>query len=135
MNSSKQAGMGTRAIVVLLVCLAFAPVHLTEAQQTKRVPRIGYISTTGDPSVPGPQVEAFRQGLRDLGYIEGQNIVVEYRYAEGKNERFPSLVAELVQLKVDVLVANSLTVIRAAKQATKAIPIVMVTLMIQSRLG
>jgi len=114
--------------VSMLAVVILAFVHLAGAQQTKKVPRIGYISTTGDPSVPGPQVEAFRQGLRDLGYIEGQNIVVEYRYAEGKTERFPSLVAELVQLKVDVLVANSLTVIRAAKQATKAIPIVMVTL-------
>ena len=81
----------------------------------------------GDPNNPGPQVEAFRQGLRDLGYIEGKNILVEYRYAEGKLDRIPSLVAELVQLKVDVLVVATLPAIRAAKQATKTIPIVMVT--------
>ena len=76
---------------------------------------------------PGPQVEGFRQGLRDLGYIEGKNILVEYRYIEGKSDRIPSLVAELVQLKVDVLVLGPLPAIRAAKQATKTIPIVMVT--------
>ena len=63
----------------------------------------------GDPNTPGPQVEAFRQGLRDLGYIEGKNILVEYRYAEGKLDRIPSLVAELVQLKVDVLVVSAST--------------------------
>jgi putative tryptophan/tyrosine transport system substrate-binding protein len=120
----KKAAVPSILVVVVLLVLGVT----TEAQQPKKVPLIGYVSTTGDPSIPGPQVEAFRQGLRDLGYIEGKNVVVEYRYAEGKNERFPSLVAELVQLKVDVLVANSLTVIRAAKQATKTIPIVMVTL-------
>ncbi len=67
-----------------------------------------------------------RQGLEDLGYIEGKNILVEYRYIEGKPDRYPGLVAELVQLKVDVLVLTSLSAIRAAKQATKTIPIVMV---------
>ena len=79
------------------------------------------------PSTPGPSVEAFRQGLRDLGYLEGKNILIEYRYVEGKLERIPSLVAELVQLKVDVLVCTSSSLIRAAKQATKTISIVMVT--------
>ena len=74
-----------------------------------------------------PMRSAFRQGLRDLGYIEGKNILVEYRYAEGKADRIPGLVAELVQLKVDVLVFPNTTAIRAAKQATKTIPIVMVT--------
>jgi len=70
-------------------------------------------------------VEAFREGLRDLGYIEGKNILVEYRYIEGKRDRIPGLVAELVQLKVDVFVSPTLTAILAAKQATKTIPIVM----------
>ncbi len=97
------------------------------AQQPKKVPRIGYVSGSGDANNPGPYVEAFRQGLRDLGYIEGKNILVEYRYAEGKQDRIPSIVAELVQLKVDVVVAAALPAIRAAKQATKTIPIVMVT--------
>jgi putative ABC transport system substrate-binding protein len=99
---------------------------MAEAQQAKKVPRIGYLSGAGDPSNPGPNVEAFRRGLQELGYIEGKNILVEYRYIEGKRDRVPSLVAELVQLKVDVLVSPNLPSIRAAKQATKTIPIVMV---------
>src|SRR5437870_10497241 len=109
----------------LLAIFLLATVPIAEAQQPK-VPRIGY-SSTGYPSSPGPLVEAFRQGLRDLGYIEGKNILVEYRYAEGKEDRIPSLVNELVQLKVDVLVVPVLPAILAAKQATKTIPIVMVS--------
>ena len=96
------------------------------AQQPKKVPRIGYLSPSGNPNTPGPQIEAFRRGLRDLGYIEGENILVEYRYAEGE-DRFVSLVSELVQLEVDVLVLGPQPAIRTAKQATKTIPIVMVT--------
>jgi putative ABC transport system substrate-binding protein len=95
-----------------------------DAQQPTKVPRIGYVSGSGDPKTPGPLVEGFRQGLRDLGYIEGKNILVEYRYTEGL-DRVPGLVTELVQLKVDVLVATFTVAIRAAKQATKTIPIVM----------
>jgi putative ABC transport system substrate-binding protein len=98
-----------------------------DAQQPAKVPRIGYLSRTGDSKNPGPQVEGFRQGLRDLGYIEGKNILVEYRYIEGKSDSIPSIATELVQLKVDVLVLGPLPAIRAAKQATKTIPIVMVT--------
>jgi putative tryptophan/tyrosine transport system substrate-binding protein len=99
------------------------------AQQPKKVPRIGFLlqRASPTPTTPDPYVDAFRQGLRDLGYIEGKNILVEYRYAEGKRDRIPSQVAELVQLKVDVLVLRSLSAIRVAKQATKTIPIVMVT--------
>ena len=92
--------------------------------------RIGYISGTGNASNPGPYVEALRQGLRDLGYVEGKNFEIEFRGAEGKPDRMPSLVTELVQLKVDVLVVPTAAgAIRAAKQATKTIPIVMVTLL------
>jgi ABC-type uncharacterized transport system substrate-binding protein len=101
--------------------------HSVHAQQPGKVPRIGYVSGTGSPSDPGPYVEAFRQGLRDLGYVEGKNILVEFRYLEGNVNRAPALVAELVQLKVDVLVLITLPSIRAAKQATKTIPIVMLT--------
>jgi putative ABC transport system substrate-binding protein len=97
------------------------------AQQPKKVQRIGYVSATGDPKTAGPQIEGFRRGLRDLGYIEEKNILVEYRYIEGKSDSIPSLVAELVQLKVDVLVLGPQPAIRAAKQATKTIPIVIVT--------
>jgi putative ABC transport system substrate-binding protein len=100
-----------------------------EAQQTTKIPRIGYVSTTGNASNQGLYVEALRQGLRDLGYIEGKNFVIEYRGADGKGDHIPSLLNELMQLQVDVLVVpTSLSAIRAAKQATKTIPIVMVTL-------
>jgi putative ABC transport system substrate-binding protein len=102
-------------------------VGMAGAQQAKKVPRIGFVSPAGDPTNPGPLVEAFRQGLRDLGYIEGKNIAVEYRYAEGRLDHLPNLVVELVQLKVDVLVVNPQPAIRAAKEATKTIPIVMLS--------
>jgi putative ABC transport system substrate-binding protein len=114
-------------IVATFVTFAMCGAVATAQQQAKKVPRIGYLSGRGDPSTPDPLVDAFRQGLRDLGYIEGKNILVEYRYAEGKLDRIPSLVAELVQLKVDVLVSPSLPAIRAAKQATKTIPVVILT--------
>ena len=74
-----------------------------QAQQPARIARIGYISGTGSASNPGPYVEALRQGLRDLGYVEGKNFEIEFRGAEGKPDRMPSLVTELVQLKVDIL--------------------------------
>jgi putative tryptophan/tyrosine transport system substrate-binding protein len=96
-----------------------------EAQQLK-IPRIGYASGSGDPNNPGPSVEAFRKWLRDLGYIEGKNILVEYRYSEGVRDRISGLVAELVRLNPDVLVFHDTSAIQAAKQATKTIPIVMV---------
>jgi putative tryptophan/tyrosine transport system substrate-binding protein len=117
--------MAIKITIVFLVGLAFGSVHVSEAQQPKKVPRIGYVSS-GDPSTE-PRLAAFRRGLRDLGYIEGKNIQVEYRYIEGKPDEVPGLVTELVQLKVDVLVVGFLPAIHAAKQATKTIPIVMVT--------
>jgi putative ABC transport system substrate-binding protein len=96
------------------------------AQQRQKVPRVGYVSGAGDPSSPGPAVEAFRQGLRDRGFSEGKNIIVEYRYAEGIAERAQRFVRELVQLNVNALVLLTLPSVRAAKEATKTIPIVMV---------
>ena len=97
-----------------------------EAQQPKKVPRIGYLSNL-DPARASPPFEAIRLDLRELGYIEGQNIAFEYRYAKGKLDRLPELAAELVRLKVDIIViAGGDTTIRAAKDATKTIPIVMV---------
>jgi putative tryptophan/tyrosine transport system substrate-binding protein len=124
MNRSKQAGMAKKAIIVVwLFALALVPLRFVEAQQSKKVPRIGFVSSGGDANNPGPGVEAFRQGLRDLGYIEGKNIQVEYRYIEGKSDRIPSLVAELVQLKVDVLVSSALSAIRVAKKETKTSPL------------
>ena len=99
----------------------------TEAQQAKKIARIGYVSTTGNPNNPGPNVETFKRGLQDLGYVEGNNVSIETRYIDGKMDRTPGLIAELLQLKVDVLVVNGLTPVRSAKQATTTIPIVMVT--------
>ena len=113
-----------KKLVWLATLLLLVSATFVEAQQPAKIPLIGFIES-GTPSSSSGRIEAFRQGLRDLNYIEGKNILVEYRYAEAKNERFPSIVAELVQLKVDVLVSHSLTVIRTAKQATKTIPIVM----------
>jgi putative ABC transport system substrate-binding protein len=119
--------MRKKILLALLPILILNFVCLVAAQQSTKVPRIGYVAGFGDPNNPGPQVEAFRQGLRDLGYIEGKNILVEYRYIEGKRDQILEHVAELVQLKVDVLVSGTLPAILAAKQATKTIPIVMVT--------
>src|SRR5215813_4165662 len=118
--------MSSKMVCVALVALLFAVSFHAGAQQPKKVPRIGFLAVQGDSSNPGPWVEAFQQGLRELGYTEGKNIVVEYRYIEGRLDRITSLVAELVQLKVDVLVLVALPSIRAAEQATKTIPIVMV---------
>ncbi len=111
------------SVIALVLVVTWA---VAQAQQPAKVPRIGYVSGTGNASNQGPYVEALRQGLRDLGYIEGKNFVIEYRGAEGKSERMPILVTELVELKVDVLVLT-IGAILAAKQATKTIPIVMVT--------
>ena len=117
-----------KKITLLTLCaLLFGLCSFAEAQRSAKIPRIGYVSSAGDASNPSLPVQAFRQGLRDLGYIEGQNILVEYRYLEGKRDRIQSVVAELVQLKVDVIVSEAPPVIRAAKQATKTIPIVIVT--------
>ena len=99
-----------RNVYGLTLCaMLFALSYSASAQQPTKIPRIGYVSGSGDAKTPAPLFDAFRQGLRDLGYIEGKNIVVEYRAAEGKQDRIPSLVAELVQLKVDVLVSPGWT--------------------------
>ena len=107
----------------LLATFLLTAVFHAEAQQPKRVPRIGFL--TNSPSVFPDRIEAFRQGLRELGYVEGKNIIIEWRYSEGKPDRFPSLAAELVRLKVDILVAGSPTTTVFLKEATTTIPIVM----------
>jgi putative tryptophan/tyrosine transport system substrate-binding protein len=104
----------------MLLALSF-PV---EAQQSKKIPKIGFLSAPSR-SAQSARNEAFSQGLRELGYVEGKNIVIEWRYAEGKLERLPDLAAELVGLKVDVIVAGGTPAARAAKEATTTIPIVM----------
>ena len=113
--------LGLSVIAVVLVMAGPG----TQAQQPKKVPRIGYLAVSS-AAAHAPRAEGFRQGLRELGYIEGKNIVIEQRYAEGNLDRLPELAAELVRLKVDVIVAaGGINVIRAAKNATKTIPIVM----------
>jgi putative ABC transport system substrate-binding protein len=110
------------ALFVMLLVLSAS----VEAQQPGSIPRIGYVSTNYR-SFPGPLVEAFAQGLRDIGYIEGKNILIEYRYAGGRDDRVPSLVNELIRSEVAVLVVPTLNAARAAKEATQTIPIVMIT--------
>ncbi len=107
--------------ITLAVGGLFSPLA-AEAQQPAKIARIGYLAANmvANPHFP----EAFRQGLRDLGYVEGQNILIEYRSAEGQLERLPDLAAELVRLKVDVLVSEGTPPSLAAKQATRTIPIV-----------
>src|SRR2546426_11166287 len=110
-----------RFLLTSLVC-AFASPHATGAQQAAKIARIGWLAgnRAASPHLP----EAFRQGLRDLGYVESGNVVIEYRDAEGKFERLPALAAELVALKVDVIVAGGTPQALAAKQATRTLPIV-----------
>jgi putative tryptophan/tyrosine transport system substrate-binding protein len=110
---------------ILIFVLQLASAAGVESQA--KIPRIGYISGSGNVANPGPYVEALRQGLRDLGYIEKKNFLIEYRGAEGKPDRVAKLVVDLVQFKVDVLVVSTSGGVRAASQATKTIPIVMVT--------
>jgi putative tryptophan/tyrosine transport system substrate-binding protein len=100
------------------------------AQRSGQVPWIGYLGN-GNPTTPAsPQLEAFRQGLRELGYIEGQTVTIEYRWAEGNVDRLPALAAELVRLKVDVIVLSGTPASRAAQQATRSIPIVIGVILI-----
>jgi len=107
--------------LVAALSILFLPLH-AHAQSTSKVHRLGVLSGTFAGS---PAVEAFRQGLRDLGYVEGRNIVVEYRFADGQADRLPALAAELVQLKLDVIAAGPTPPAVAARNATKTIPIVM----------
>ncbi len=120
-----------RKIGALALCaLLFALSLSAQAQQPGKIPRIGFISGRGIPTsaTPDPNARAFQQGLRDLGYTEGKNIVLELRYAEGKPDRAASLVSELLRLNVDVLVTPYSAAIDAAKQANKTIPIIIITL-------
>jgi putative ABC transport system substrate-binding protein len=116
----------TRQMIFFALCsLLFAPCSTVEAQQPKNVPRIGYL-LPGNRASESTVSEATRMALRELGYIEGQNIAFEYRYAEGERDRFPELAAELVRLKVDIIVVSGgNSPARAVKNATKTIPIVM----------
>ena len=107
-----------------LCTMLFAVCSPTDAQQPTKIPRIGYLGVNS-LNVNPDRREAFRQGLRELGYVEGKNIVIEWRSAEGKQDRLPALAAELVRLKVDIIIAGGPPSTRAAKEATITIPIVM----------
>ena len=116
--------MNHKFLFWLLTTVLLTTVSSAQAQQPKKVPRIGFLA--GDSaSLAAPRTEAFREGLRELGYVEGKNIAIEYRYTEGKRYQIPELAAELGRLKVDVIVTGGAPFTRAAKEATSTIPIVM----------
>ena len=126
--------MDRRLFLGTLACGLLAAPLAAEAQQTGKVYRVGFLSNGW--STTSPQVvAAFRQGLRELAWVEGQNIVIEYRWAEGRSDRLPDLAAELVRLRVDVLVASAAAATRAAKEATTTIPIVSVAVQDPVALG
>jgi putative tryptophan/tyrosine transport system substrate-binding protein len=116
--------MKARILVYALPALILTTIHLAEGQQAKKIPRVGYL-TAVSLSANAARIETFRQGLRELGYVEGKNIVIELRGADGKPDRLPALAAELVRLKVDIVVSGGPTVTRPVKEATTTIPIVM----------
>ena len=121
----RDATTGKRKFVCsILGALLLAGMFSAEAQQAKRIPRIAYF-IVAFPSTAPTRTEGFRRGLRELGYVEGKNILIEYRYAEGNLDRLPVIAVELVHLKVDVIVSGGSQTTRSAKEATTKIPIVM----------
>src|SRR5262245_35626645 len=116
--------MKAKILLYALPALILTTIHLAEAQQAKKVPRVGYL-TAVSLSANAARIETFRQGLRELGYVEGKNIIIELRGADGKPDRLPALAAELVRLKVDIVVSGGPTVTRPVREATMTIPIVM----------
>src|SRR5262245_3068361 len=123
MNRCKQTGMAKNAIILLLVGLTLMSLRLAEAQQPKKMARIGFISQS-NPSAMSPQIDSLLQGLREVGYSEGKNVIFESRYAEGEIDRLAALAGDLVRTKIDVIVAMSTPAALAAKKATAEIPIV-----------
>ncbi len=115
------------AIVLIVALVLFLAPYPSHAQSAAKTPRIGMLTLAFDPLSPHSPFEAFRQGLRDLGYVEGQSIALEYRAAEGKEERLPALAAELVRLKVDVILADGTGTVQAVQHASGTIPIVFLT--------
>ena len=118
--------MKRKIVICLLTTVLLTTVPFVEAQQAKKVPRIGVL-VNGTRSSDSTLIEAFRQGLRELGYIEGQNITIEYRFGEGNVEPFPALTVELVRLNVDVIVVGGTPAALAAQRATQTIPVVFAT--------
>ena len=124
LNASLKSAIRNLKFAILMGAMLFALCLPAEAQQTTKVPRIGFLAANS-PSSNSRRVEAFRQGLHQLGYVEGKNIIIEFRYAEGNLDRLSALAAELVHLKVDIIVSSGPAPTRPAKQATDTIPIVM----------
>ena len=124
MNRSKQSGMGIKTIVVLLVGLALVSIDPVEAQQPKRSPLVGVL-IAGSPSSMATRVNAFQLRLRELGYTEGRNIVLEYHYASGNYNRLTAIASDLVRSKADVIVTWATPVTQLVKDATRTIPVVM----------
>ena len=112
-------------ILCLLPVIFLMNVSITDAQQSQKPFRLGYIATVA-ADAGNPNFQAFRRGLRDLGYVEGKNILIEHRSVEGRTERIPNLVNDMVQLKVDIIVSAMSAAIQGAKETTKTIPIVMI---------
>jgi putative tryptophan/tyrosine transport system substrate-binding protein len=123
-EGDREKAMTSKITVFTLCVTLFALCSLAEAQQRRKVPVIGRLGASS-PAAESARIDAFRHGLRELGYIEGENIRIEWRHAEGKFERLPSLAAELVRLKVEVIVTGGGNATRAAREATSTIPIVM----------
>src|SRR5215813_6645236 len=111
--------------ITLVLAVMFSPIPAEAQQQANKVPRIGYLLAANLATSPHLH-EAFRRGLRDRGYVEGRNLVIEYRSAEGQFERFPALAAELVALKVEVIVAVNPVAALAAKRSTRTLPVIFI---------
>ena len=121
--------MPRKIVLFLLITILLTAVPPAHAQQPTKIPRIGLLQrrVAPTPANPDPLSDAFLKGLQEIGYIDGKNIKIEHRYAEGRTDRLPGIIAEFLQLKVDVIVVASSQAIRVAKQATSTIPIVIVT--------
>jgi putative ABC transport system substrate-binding protein len=116
--------MGKKIVLSVAAAIAIAFAHQADAQQRGKIPHVGILSPSAPSTAADANLEAFRQGLRDLGYVEGRNVILEYRWAENREDQYPALVAELIRLKVDVIYTSSTPAVLVAKQATKTIPIV-----------
>ena len=128
MVSTRASDRGPRWVVAVVAVLSFAASLAVDAQPTGKVYRIGYLSTGSASGTYTRPIEAFRQGLRELGWHEGRNVIIEYRYAEGRADLLPALANELVKLDVDVIVASPTPSALAARNATRTIPIVAMSL-------
>ena len=124
MDRDKAKNMKRKITASTLCAMLFALCSSAQAQQSEKMPRIGFLITSSASAI-APRMDAFRQGLGELGYIEGKNIVIERRHADGKSDRLAALAAQLVRLNVNIIVSSGPTATRLAKEATSTIPIVM----------